>query len=169
MTNWWQIQWRMFSVVPLLGPGTRGPPALVVMYSVWGLTFEDLPGDVWRSQLDVVLLILMIYCHSPASILSSDTTWSAQINYTDTFPKHWKMEIISGLSKHEQLFTAQWAQVDSLRWTRITEIRYFLSGAVNICYHYFCTPFIYTATYQLSLLLFNFLKTDPTFDHITIL
>ena len=137
MTNWWQIQWRMFSVVPLLGPGhgTRGPPALVVMYSLWGLTFEDLPGDVWRSQL------LMIYCHSPASIVSSDTNWSAQINYTDTFPKHWKMEIISALSKHEQLCTAQWAQVDGLRWTRITEIRYFLSGGCKYMLSLLLHPF----------------------------
>ena len=143
MTNWWQIQWRMFSVVPQCWPpGHHWPQSWCVRCEVWRL-------KIWRSQLGVVLLIFMIYCQSPAFIISSDTNWSAQINYSDTFnfqnTKKWKWSLpCLNTSSCARLSGHQW----TVSWKMNTDHgdQIFLSGAVNICYHHpSCTPFIWTS------------------------
>ena len=91
----------------LARPGHHWPQSWCVRCEVWRL-------KIWRSQLGVVLLIFMIYCQSPAFILSSDTNWSAQINYSDTFnfqnTKKWKWSLPC-------LNTSSSARLSGHQWT----------------------------------------------------
>ena len=91
----------------LARPGHHWPQSWCVRCEVWRL-------KIWRSQLGVVLLIFMIYCQSPAFILSSDTNWSTQINYSDTFnfqnTKKWKWSLPC-------LNTSSCARLSGHQWT----------------------------------------------------
>ena len=153
------------AAVRAVAPGDHRPQSWCIRCEVCCLTLEDLPGDIWRSQLGVVLSSWWFIVTPPplSSVLTQTDPPKLIIQTCFQNTEKWKLSL-------HCLNTSSCARLSGHKWTVSDEhgsrrLDIFCWGAVNICYHYSCTPFIYTctATYLLSLLLFIFLGLWPIF------
>ena len=154
------------AAVRAVAPGDHRPQSWCIRCEVWRLKiclemFED-PSSWWFIVTPPPLSSVLTQPDPPKLII--------QTQFQNT--EKWKLSL-------HCLNTSSCARLSGHKWTVSDEhgsrrLDIFCRGAVNICYHYSCTPFIYTctATYLLSLLLFIFLGLWPIFwsyHHLIIL